>query len=280
MQVRLSQTSIRLMVDEEVNRTNPLLLKNYVYDTIETGKKYLKSLFPSIDVTLHHSRSDMQFRSGHDRQQFMMFYADSYCTSEYVGFIDSDALIHSYVDREDIFDRNKPIIHGRIGKLKNHGADRNKRWWAASSFKAIGLEEPMVCMSYFPIVVKREHLKEIREYIRVNMKKKSFEEAFREISKKGIGTFSQFNIICSYLWWMRRHHYSWVIHDTAPWYDGFKHEVIPYIKIFYSSTYINFEYIIYIYITYSRTYKFRDMLTCIYIQTNIHTHIHAYIHHA
>ena len=36
---------------------------------------------------------------------------------EYIGFVDTDTLFHSYVDYHDIFeDSNKPIIHGRIGQ--------------------------------------------------------------------------------------------------------------------------------------------------------------------
>lgn len=75
-----------------------------------------------------------------------MFYADNFTSSdaEYVGFVDSDTLFHSFVDREDLFEDGKPVIHGRVTKLKNIGLDKNKRMWADATYRALGLLEPMV----------------------------------------------------------------------------------------------------------------------------------------
>jgi hypothetical protein len=33
--------------------------------------------------------------------------------------------------------------------------------------------------------------------------------------------YSQFNIMCSYLWWNKREEYRWYIHDQSPWWNGF-----------------------------------------------------------
>ena len=53
------------------------------------------------------------YETGHDRQQYMMFYADNYTTSEFVGFVDTDAIVHSFVDREDIFEEGRPASGAR-----------------------------------------------------------------------------------------------------------------------------------------------------------------------
>lgn len=42
--------------------------------------------------------------AGHIRQQYLMFYADNFTSSEFVGFVDTDAFFVTYVDREDIFE--------------------------------------------------------------------------------------------------------------------------------------------------------------------------------
>lgn len=36
--------------------------------------------------------------SGHDRQQWSMFWADNYTSSDYVGFVDTDTLFDTLVD--------------------------------------------------------------------------------------------------------------------------------------------------------------------------------------
>ena len=47
----------------------------------------------------------------------MMFYADNFTQSEFVGFVDSDCLFLTYVDREDLFETGKPVIKAITGKF-------------------------------------------------------------------------------------------------------------------------------------------------------------------
>jgi hypothetical protein len=149
-----------------------------------------------------------------------MFYADNYTSSEYVGFVDTDAIIHSFVDREDIFEEDRPVVHGRLSQYKKVGRDRIKRSWAESTYQFLGLEEPMMCMSYFPVVVKTSHLKDLRYFVEKKWKK-SFPQAFAEFSKAiGWGKYSQYNIMCAYLWFNKKEEYRWYVHDTHPWWDG------------------------------------------------------------
>jgi hypothetical protein len=55
------------------------------------------------------------YKRGHDRQQRLMFWADNFTTAEYVGFVDTDCVFITYVDREDLFENGKPVINGRSG---------------------------------------------------------------------------------------------------------------------------------------------------------------------
>ena len=53
------------------------------------------------------------YRTGLDRQQWYMFWADNFTRSEYVGFVDADTLFITYVDREGAWARPPPSnIHG------------------------------------------------------------------------------------------------------------------------------------------------------------------------
>lgn len=47
----------------------------------------------------------------------MMFWADNYTSSEFVGFVDTDAVFLTYIDREDLFEDGKPVVNARSGKL-------------------------------------------------------------------------------------------------------------------------------------------------------------------
>lgn len=148
-----------------------------------------------------------------------MFEADTITTSKYVAFVDTDALLHSYADVNDMFEDGKPIIHGKIQYFG--GGKTIKRDWAASTYHFLDEEEPMICMSYFPIIFKTSDLKDLREFIerRWNM---SFNEFFHsQNGKKGWAHYSQFNIMCAYLFWHKRDEYQWYIHDMTPHWNGF-----------------------------------------------------------
>ena len=140
--------------------------------------------------------------------------------TEYIGFVDTDTLFHSYVDREDLFEDGKPVVNGRVQKWKTSGTDKNKRVWAEASERTLGKKEPMTCMSYFPVVIKRAHFKMMRDHIVKLHGMRDFDEVFAKvIGRDGaggrIGTFSQFGIMCSYLWYFHKDDYSWYASDMT-----------------------------------------------------------------
>jgi len=61
----------------------------------------------------------------------------------------------------------------------------------------------------FPVMVKREHFKPMREHITKRMKADTFEQAFHKICSKYPFKYSQFDLMAHYLWFYKRDEYSW-----------------------------------------------------------------------
>jgi hypothetical protein len=202
----VSKTKIRLVIDGETvntteHKTFSSLVESYKPFNIPRGIQVT-----SNDIPPHWYRGN-----GYLRQQLLMFYADNYTDAEYIGFGDTDCQFITYVDREDIFEDGKPVINGRIGKTGGW-------WWnkvpRSTQWLMGGVEEPMRCMSYFPVVVKTSHMKLMREYFfKAHNTTIDDPNIFR---KYMAAEFSQFNGMCAYLWHFHREEYTWYTHDTEP----------------------------------------------------------------
>jgi hypothetical protein len=203
--IGLSNTSLLIMLDSEMRGSE--LQYEYVDKIIEKSKN--QTNFPQIFIKYHEPK--ITYKSGHDRQQHVMFYADQYTDAEYIGFGDSDCLFFTNIDREDVFEDEKPVVHGRIGYIKKIEAPKSK--WPTATLNFLGMEQTMICMSYFPVIIKATHLKEMREYME-RLHKASFDEIF--LAHGSGQAFSQFNIMCTYLWNKHKDEYKWYIHDNTP----------------------------------------------------------------
>jgi len=149
---------------------------------------------------------------GHDRQQLRMFQADSWSASEYIGFIDTDAVFDTPVVEERLFENGRPIVIGRIGR------PQDPQFWATvpkATQWATGSEEVMRCMSYFPVVVKRSHIVEMRHWFE-KRHNATFDVLFKQMTKRFGGAYSQFNIMCQWLWDNKHDEYSWRLHQVTP----------------------------------------------------------------
>jgi hypothetical protein len=73
-------------------------------------------------------------------------------------------------------------------------------------------------MSYWPVIVKRAHLKDMREYIS-SYHQKPFDQAFHE-NISDVYQYSQFGIMCTYLFTFKRDEYKWYVHTETPNWDG------------------------------------------------------------
>ena len=189
--IRTSNVTLRILLNEEL-RNESTLIKNHIIDYVAEMRNLLGKDFPWVEITYHApvylNKSGIPpnnvtvYESGHDRQQYMMLYADRMTNSEYVAFVDTDTFFHSYVDSQDLFERGKPIIHGTIKRYRKAGPDVVRKKWADSTHAFLGDEEPMICMSYFPLIFRTRDLQKLRSYVE---KKFSvpFDEVFHNVNK-------------------------------------------------------------------------------------------------
>ena len=233
--IERSKTSIVFLTDYELKDTP--ILKEYLLDDIdkirndfmnnEQGKKQ----FPQINIKYHeHPVSEawnhttnkvnyalLPYSSGYDRQQYMGFIADLHSDADYIGLADRDTMFHSFVDREDIFVDGKPVVHGLLLRILYKW--KSIRNWPKSVYSILGLEMPMICMSYFPVTIKRSHFKDMRDYMIQHHKLSTFDEVYQRIFKN-VDYYSQFCVMCAYLFWKKRDEYSWFVHDNELWWNG------------------------------------------------------------
>ncbi|RYH14781.1 hypothetical protein EON65_33030 [archaeon] len=85
------------MCDEE--RRGSSEFKEDVTDVLDKYQEVFGDKFPRVYVK-YNAPLENVYRSGHDRQQYLTFTADYYTDAEYVAFMDSDAFLHTFVDRE------------------------------------------------------------------------------------------------------------------------------------------------------------------------------------
>lgn len=144
-------------------------------------------------------------KRGHDRQQWLMFWADNFTVSKYVGFVDSDAVFTARILEEDLFVNEKPHIFGTYGEPFTE-------WWGnvpAVTHFSTGFFEPFMCMTSFPIIVHTHHLGAIRQHIQEHLQQATFDEAFQLIIQQL--HYSQFNIFCTVLYFKFHDDYFWTI---------------------------------------------------------------------
>ncbi len=196
--LKVSNTSLMLVYDEERGTSEYMRLTR---DTVKEIAHRIPGGVKFVSVPPF-----PYYRHGYDRQQYNMFYADNFTTSEYVGFIDADVAFSTYVDREDLFENGKPVVNARAGY---HGGNDGVSKWATGTLRATGFLEPFKCMSYFPMIVKTVHLKEMREFIS-KYHNKTFDQAFYEDINIAVEqSYSQFSIFCTFLWHFHRNEYQW-----------------------------------------------------------------------
>lgn len=226
--IERSQTKLLFLVDEEQRNHTGLAFLRETIQNHSTLSKYTR-------VDFNNPPSEYYGGGGHNRQQYLMFWADNYTKSEYVGFVDTDCFFLTYVDREDVFEEDqttsssansidtnnkkkmKPVVIGKSGDPhKKYNRDPLWQQITATTYDLLGVLEPMKCMAYFPVIVKTEHMKALRDYL-----EKKFNLPFYEVFRQHILTrrYSQFNIFCAYLFHFHQDDYQWYANDLSPEWD-------------------------------------------------------------
>ncbi|KAK3580859.1 hypothetical protein CHS0354_032920 [Potamilus streckersoni] len=156
-----------------------------------------------IDPSIYHGK-------GHERMQRDFFYPETKVKKKYVGFLDTDTVFVTRVTPDLLFEDGKPVIIANYGEC-------GTPWWDGASKTTAAIykaKEIMRCMSYFPVIIKVEHIVEVRKYLE-KLHGKPFDEIFKQFSAIAI---AQFNIMCQYLWNFHRDEYKFYFHvrSTIP----------------------------------------------------------------
>ena len=177
-------TSMVVVLDQEKS-------KDHVFGNI------IRNQFPFPRICYMHNFAVPGY-SGKDRMQRDMFYPERCTSKKYVAFVDTDTVFITRIVPEMLFAGGKPIVIGVYGK-EIHPLWSQMAHATAFLFKT---KEIMRCMTYFPIVLKAEHIVQARLYI-----EKIHGMPFDEVFIKA-GIISQFNIMCQYIWMFHRQEYD------------------------------------------------------------------------
>lgn len=135
-----------------------------------------------------------------------MLWADLYVNASYVAFIDTDAVFTTVVTYQSMFIDGKPVVRGVTGE------DDMKMWRLVPNMTqfVIGKPQPMRCMSYFPVVIRTKHLRQLRQYVE-ETHQRPFDSVI-QIVDGHLDGWCHFAIICSYIWYFHYEEYSFFVH--------------------------------------------------------------------
>ena len=170
-----SQITTIIAVDAEKNSTSEY---HEVKRTLNSHRVQLPSLkFISVPPSTEYLHSFYSF-AGYSRQMWYMFWIDNFTENhvEYVGFVDHDTVFTTYVSIYDLFaEQSRPVVNARHG-IK--ASNSEPAAWDASTYKILGIKQPFNCMSYFPVIMKIQHIRAMREFITNLHNRSTFNEAF------------------------------------------------------------------------------------------------------
>ena len=174
---------------------------------------------------------------GKARMFWDMMHPDRCTKATYVGYVDTDTLFDTLVTPQLLFEDSKPIIVAKIG-LAPYAC------WVKTTERFLKKKEVMQCMSTFPVTVKTEHMKKMRDVLSKQFGK-DFGSVFRDSAfDRRPYCICQFSFMCNYLWYYHRDEYAWHLQTVptgdwngADWRDGqvdpsyYHTEVKPSMKI-------------------------------------------------
>ena len=172
--------------------------------------------FASARVEFEPPTEDV-YITGHDRQQWSMFWADNFTSAEYVGFVDTDTLFTTRVHPGDLFECGRPVMHGLVGQQTND-------WWSRTALAtevALGQPQIMRGMTYFPVIMNVQHLKHLRTHMVEKLHAPNFNAAMRSIIFDH-APFSQFSIMASFMYLHHQCAYVFALEELEP---GFREKL-------------------------------------------------------
>lgn len=196
--------------------------------TKHLGWPHIHHLFEDMPAGGEFPESAFHRGWGYDRQQYSNMVIDlllqqANLTSEYIGIGDTDSPLVAPVLPDALFHFNEaegkwiPRVIGYNGCCTG--------WHAGNKFafgeNTSSVGEFMIVIG-FPIVVKADHLKDLRKTIVRNVLGMDlvedllvgglFEDAFTKILQSGF-LYSQFDLIMHFMWENHRDEYHWILRD-------------------------------------------------------------------
>ena len=188
-----------------LNEVSPLNLMLILDDENERDHKFgieKENVYPYPIV--HFEKPNSYYgTNGHSRMQLGMFWADTYATGEYVGFLDTDTFFITLIYEDLLFEGDKPIVWGYFGAARNAFWRKSKK----NTNTFLKKREMIRAMNYFPVIVKVKHVIAVRDYIE-KAHERPFNDVFQSIASTG-PYYSQFNIMLTFLWYFHRDEYVW-----------------------------------------------------------------------
>ena len=211
----------------------------------------IKKEWPYPDICYRPPGDPMIYHGwGKARMFWDMMHPDLCTNATYVGFIDTDTFFDTVVTPQLLFEDSKPIIVAKIGLVPY-------ACWAKTTERFLMKKEVMQCMSTFPVTVKTQHMKEMRDVLSKQFGK-AFGTVFRDSALNGQpDCICQFSFMCNYLWYYHRDEYAWHLQTVptgdwngADWRDGqvdpkyYHTDVKPSMKIPIPRTSVHLRYMI------------------------------------
>lgn len=191
---------------------NPTCLLNIVLENQEqSNTAFLQEIKSQLNETnfkitfLPTIKADI---SSFDNQQNVMLQGDRFTTRKYIAFVDTDTQFISKVHSFDLFVDGKPRISPLAGVQP--GNPYFHRWEKATDI-LLGKVQPFHSMSFFPVIVLRDHLPLLRQKVMNLHSVTSFESALNKIGarKSEKHAFSQFSLLGAFLWYNHKNEYYW-----------------------------------------------------------------------
>lgn len=196
------------------------------------------------DRSIYHNK-------GKSRMFWDMFYPEKCTTAPYVGFVDTDTFFSTFVTPSLLFENGKPIVIAKVGEPAYP-------CWEVATELFLDKKEVLQCMSTFPVMMKNEHLVELRKTLSKHHDKE-FDLLFQDIPINAGDALClcQFSIMCNYVWYYHRNEYAWHIQmvPDGDWngkgwmkemasLDYIKSEIKPEMKVPIPRTSIHLRYLI------------------------------------
>ena len=222
--------------------------------------------FPFPRVCYMDPVTEVRF-SGMHRMQRDMFYPELCTNKTFVAFIDTDTMFITRVIPKMLFSEGKPIVVGIYGNIWDHHYVLNSQ----STANIFQTKEVMRCMSNFPIIFKAEHLVGLRKHVE-KLHNMTFEAVL--FTKKAT-TFSQFNLMCQYVWMFHRDEYKFhlsyqtkkrtslkPVREGQDYYD--KHlteeQKTPVVRVA-----LHYKYIVFVNWRFEKTWRFLFQISICYM---------------